>query len=137
MSIFDHIWKRGLMHANLRTRNSVHAWPRALKFGTRIFLSLYLYHRNICLNSYLTSEAMPRQGCKTSKCIRSFLQIRSHLVYGCDKTKLFVTGPGITGLIYTKYTCLYYGIYLLFYVCYPKSVSFIEFLMEFCMYDDI
>ena len=65
------------------------------------------------------------------------MQVRSYLVYGCDKTKLFVTGPGITGLIYTKYTCLYYGIYLLFYVCYPKSVSFIEFLMEFCMYDDI
>ena len=48
-----------------------------------------------------------------------------------------MTGPGKTGLIYTKYTCLYYGTYLLFYMCYPKSVNFIEFLMDFCIYDDI
>ena len=53
------------------------------------------------------------------------------------KTKLFVIGLEITGLIYTKYTCLYYGIYLLLYVCYPKSVSFIAFLKEFYIYDDI
>ena len=37
-----------------------------------------------------------------------------------------VTGPGKTGLIYTKHTCLYYGTYLLFRMCYPKSVNFIE-----------
>ena len=49
----------------------------------------------------------------------------------------YVTGPGKTDLIYTKYTCSYYGTYLLFYMCYPISVSFIEFLMEFCIYDDI
>ena len=48
-----------------------------------------------------------------------------------------MTGPGKTGLIYTKYTCLYYGKYLLFCICYPKSVSFIEFLMKLCIYDDI
>ena len=48
-----------------------------------------------------------------------------------------MTGPGKTGLIYTKYTCLYYGTYLLFCMCYPKSVNFIEFLMEYCIYDDI
>ena len=48
-----------------------------------------------------------------------------------------MTGPGKTGLIYTKYTCLYYGMYLLFCICYPKSISFIEFLMDFCIYDDI
>ena len=48
-----------------------------------------------------------------------------------------MTGPGKTGLIYTKYTCLYYGTYLLFCMCYPKSVNFIEFLMDFCIYDDI
>ena len=48
-----------------------------------------------------------------------------------------VTGPGKTGLIYTKYTCLNYGTYLLFCVCYLKSVSFIEFLMDLCIYDDI
>ena len=48
-----------------------------------------------------------------------------------------MTGPGKTGLIYTKYTCLYYGIYLLFCMYYPNSVSCIEFLMDFCIYDDI
>ena len=48
---------------------------------------------------------------------------------------VYVTGPGKTGLIYTKYTCLYYGTYLLFCMCYPKSVNFIEFLMNFCIYD--
>ena len=48
-----------------------------------------------------------------------------------------MTGPGKTGLIYTKYTCLYYGTYLLFCMCYPKLVNFIAFLMDFCIYDDI
>ena len=49
----------------------------------------------------------------------------------------YVTGPGKTGLIYTKYTCLYYGTYLLFCKFYLKFVNFIEFLMAFCIYDDI
>ena len=48
-----------------------------------------------------------------------------------------MTRPGKTGLIYTKYTCLYYGTYLLFCMCYPNSVSFIEFLIDFCTYDDV
>ena len=34
--------------------------------------------------------------------------------------------------IYTKYTY-----YLFFCVCYTKSVSFIEFLRKFCVYDEI
>ena len=50
---------------------------------------------------------------------------------------IYVTRPGKTGLIYTKYTCLYYGTYLLFCICYLNSVNFIEFLMNFCIYDDI
>ena len=50
---------------------------------------------------------------------------------------VYVTGPRKIGLIYTKYTCLYYGTYRLFCMCYPKSVNFIEFLMDFCIYDDI
>ena len=50
---------------------------------------------------------------------------------------LFVTGPGKTGLIYTKYTCLNYGTYLLFCVRYLKSINFIAFLMDLCIYDDI
>ena len=50
---------------------------------------------------------------------------------------VYVTGPWKTGLIYTKYTCLYYGMYLLFCMCYPESVNFIAFLMEFCIYDDL
>ena len=48
-----------------------------------------------------------------------------------------MTGPGKTGLIYTKYTCLYYGMYFLFCMCYPASVNFIEFHMDFYIYDDI
>ena len=50
-----------------------------------------------------------------------------------------VTGPDHEGidLIYTKYTCSYYGIYLLFYMCYAKSVNFVEFLMDFGISDDI
>ena len=53
------------------------------------------------------------------------------------KYTTYVTEPGKTGLIYTKYTCLYYCMYLLFCMCYPKSVNFIVYLMDFCMYDDI
>ena len=49
----------------------------------------------------------------------------------------YVTRPRKTDLTYTKYTCSYYGTYLLFYLCYQKSVSFIEFFMDFCIYDDI
>ena len=48
-----------------------------------------------------------------------------------------VTRPGKIGLIYTKYSCSYYGTYILFCMCYSKSVSFIEFLIDFCIYDDI
>ena len=49
---------------------------------------------------------------------------------------VYVTGPGKTGLIYIKYTCLYYGTYLLFCMCYPKSVNCIEFLIDLSIYDD-
>ena len=49
----------------------------------------------------------------------------------------YVTGPGKTGLIYTKYTYSYNSTYLLFCICYPKSVSLIEFLMDLGIYDDI
>ena len=49
----------------------------------------------------------------------------------------YVTGPGKTGLMYTKYACLYYGTFLLFCMCFPKSVNFVEFLMDLSIYDDI
>ena len=49
---------------------------------------------------------------------------------------IYVTGPEKTGLIYTKYTYSYYGAYLFFCVCYPNSVSFIEFLRILCIYDE-
>ena len=42
-----------------------------------------------------------------------------------------------TGLICTKYTYLFYHIYLFFCVGYTISVSFIEFLRKFCVYDEI
>ena len=48
-----------------------------------------------------------------------------------------MTGPVKTGLIYTKYTRSYNGIYLQLCMYYAKAVSFIELFMDFCMYDDI
>ena len=42
-----------------------------------------------------------------------------------------------TGLICTKYTYLFYHIYLFFCVGYTISVSFIEFLRNFHVYDEI
>ena len=50
---------------------------------------------------------------------------------------VYVTGPEKTGLIYTKYTHPYYGIYLFFCVCYLNSVSFIEILRIVCIYGEI
>ena len=41
-----------------------------------------------------------------------------------------MTGPEKTGLIYTKYTYLYYCISLIFHICYTEPVSVIEFPME-------
>ena len=52
-------------------------------------------------------------------------------------TTTYVTGPEKTGLIYTKYTHPYYGIYLFFCVCYLNFVSFIEILRIFCIYGEI
>ena len=48
-----------------------------------------------------------------------------------------VAKPGNTDLIYIKKIKYTYGRYILFCMCYPKSVCFIEFLMDFCTYDDI
>ena len=47
---------------------------------------------------------------------------------------VYVTRPEKTGLIYTKSTYSYYGAYLFFRVCYPYSVSFIEFLRILCQF---
>ena len=54
-------------------------------------------------------------------------------------TTWYVTGPKKTGLIYTKGTYSYYGIYLLFCTHYTNSVSFIDFPMEHCigLFDEI
>ena len=59
------------------------------------------------------------------------------LVPGVYTVMIFVTEPGKTDLIYTKCACLYYGMYLLFCMCYPKSVNFNTFLMDFYIYDDV
>ena len=56
------------------------------------------------------------------------------MAFPVDST--YVTGPGKTGLIYTKYTCSYNSTYLLFCICYPKSVNIIECLMDLCIHDD-
>ena len=50
---------------------------------------------------------------------------------------IYVTGPEKTGLIYTKYTYLYYGAYLFFCVRYAISVNCIEFLRILCINDEI
>ena len=55
-------------------------------------------------------------------------------------SSITVTGPGNTGLIFicTKYlACIMAPISSSIIMCYTKSVSFIEFLMDFCIYDDI
>ena len=49
----------------------------------------------------------------------------------------YVTGPEKTGLIYTKYTCSYYGNYILLFISFTKSVTFIEFILECYIYDMI
>ena len=59
--------------------------------------------------------------------------LRAHM-HGLTK---YVTGSGKRGLIYIKCTYSYYGMYLLFCMSYPKSFSFIEFPMDFCMHGDI
>ena len=57
------------------------------------------------------------------------------------KLILNMTRPEKTGLIlcliYTKYTYLYYGTYLLSCVCYPISVSCIGFFRILCICDKI
>ena len=49
----------------------------------------------------------------------------------------YVTWSDKTSLITTKYTHPYYGIYLLFCVCYLNSVSFIELLRIFCIHGEV
>ena len=61
-----------------------------------------------------------------------FSKVNTSVVY-----RVYVTRPGKIGLIYIKYTCLYYGTYLLFCMCYPNSVTLIDFLIDFYMYNDI
>ena len=75
---------------------------------------------------------------KFERQVKFYVQIRlvfaDSVTYTCT---LNVTGPEKTGLIYTKYTYLYYVAYLFFCVCYPNSVSFIEFLRILCLYQEI
>ena len=44
----------------------------------------------------------------------------------------YVARPG-KSFIYIKYTCSYYGTYLLFCMCYPESISFIKFFIDVCI----
>ena len=52
--------QRGLIHAsnfsNLRKYNSTHVWSGALKFGSRTFLSHYVYKRKFYFNNLLPNE---------------------------------------------------------------------------------
>ena len=50
---------------------------------------------------------------------------------------VYVTRSDKTSLITAKYTHPYYGIYLLFRVCYLSSVSFIELIWIFCMHGEV
>ena len=74
---------------------------------------------------------------QTAACMAITDHKEKHCLVNFRNGSLFVTWPGKTGLIYIKYTCLWYGMYLLFCMCYPTSVNFIEFLMNFCIYNDI
>ena len=58
-------------------------------------------------------------------------------MYKCTVVSVYATGPEKTDLIYTKYTYSYYDAYLSFHVCYPISVSCIEFLRILCICDEI
>ena len=49
----------------------------------------------------------------------------------------YVNKSAKTGLICTKYTYSFYHIYLFSCVGYTISVSFIEFLRKFCVYDEM
>ena len=48
-----------------------------------------------------------------------------------------MTESAKTGPIYTKYTYSFYHAYLFFCIGYTISVSFIELLREFCVYDEM
>ena len=52
--------QRGLIHASnfstLRKCNSTHVWSGALKFGSRTFLSHYVYKRKFYFNNLLSNE---------------------------------------------------------------------------------
>ena len=50
---------------------------------------------------------------------------------------VYVTRSDKTSLIAVKYTYSFYGAYHLFCGCYSNSVSFIEFLRIFCIYDEV
>ena len=50
---------------------------------------------------------------------------------------LIVTESAKAGLICTKYTYSFYHIYLFVCMGYTISVSFIEFLRKFCVYDEM
>ena len=53
---------------------------------------------------------------------------------------IFKLWPGLGKQVLSTQNTLvynYYDTYLLFYMCSLNSVSFIDFLMDFCIYDDI
>ena len=54
----------------------------------------------------------------------------------CVTHTIYVTQSDKTSLIARKYTHVYNYIYLLFYVCYSNSVSFIELLRSFCIHGE-
>ena len=97
-------------------------------------LLIPLRHHNYIY--YIQHVVQPAQQ-HASKCA-NYKRTKCRSVYLAQQhTALNVTGPGKTGLIYTKYTYSYNSTYLLFCICYPKSVSLIEFLMDLGIYDDI
>ena len=62
-------------------------------------------------------------------------------IYTCtfiaSSSFIYVTQSDKTSLIAQKYTHMDNDIYLLFCVCYSNSVSFIELLRIFCIYDEV
>ena len=79
----DRIVTKGLIHKSnfwtLRICNSTCVWATPLKFGSRMFLSLYLSDRKFQHISLLTNEATPFRRCKIGWMYMTPFGIQSHM----------------------------------------------------------
>ena len=66
-----------------------------------------------------------------------YISVWPNCIHIADGISQYVTRSDKTSLIAVKYTYSFYGAYHLFCGCYSNSVSFIEFLRIFCIYDEV